>query len=176
MSDIVERLKRGESCLEGGRQTCVSMNAVNGCLCAIAADEIVRLTAEMKRLTEQKIAFIGEIDRLRETQRTVLVEQGESVARLTSENEKLGRDYQSARDAHDKVLAENERLRAALKQIAGIDPWDDGEQGYVDKARAALTQPMKLYIDNEKFLAAIDREGDHEVGAGNFPPLQEPRT
>jgi hypothetical protein len=50
MSDIVERLKRGESCLKGDRQTCISMDAVNGCLCAIAADEITRLTAEMKRL------------------------------------------------------------------------------------------------------------------------------
>ncbi len=68
----------------------------------------------------------------------------DTITRLTSENEKLGRDYQSARDAHDKVLAENERLRlaldeaqqafalerynaerlrAALKQIAGTDPW-----------------------------------------------------
>jgi hypothetical protein len=36
------------------------------------------------------------------------------VTRLTAENEKLGRDYQSARDAHDKVLAENEKLRAVL--------------------------------------------------------------
>jgi hypothetical protein len=39
------------------------------------------------------------------------------ITRLTAENEKLGRDYQSARDAHDKVLAENERLRAALEGI-----------------------------------------------------------
>jgi hypothetical protein len=78
MSDIVERLNRGEGCLEEGGKTCISMDAVSGCLCAIAADEITRLTAEMKR------------------------------------------------------------LRAALKQIAGMDPWDDGEQGYVDKARAAL--------------------------------------
>jgi uncharacterized small protein (DUF1192 family) len=53
------------------------------------ADTIAHLTAEVERLTEQKIAFIGEIDRLRETQRTVLVEQGESVARLTAEVEKL---------------------------------------------------------------------------------------
>jgi hypothetical protein len=50
MSDIVERLNRGEGCLEEGGKTCISMDAVNGCLCAIAADEITRLTAEMKRL------------------------------------------------------------------------------------------------------------------------------
>ena len=50
MSDIVERLKRGESCLKGSGQTCISMNAVNGCLCAIAADEITRLAAEVERL------------------------------------------------------------------------------------------------------------------------------
>jgi hypothetical protein len=39
----------------------------------------------------------------------------DEITRLTAENEKLGRDYQSARDAHDKVLAENEKLRAALE-------------------------------------------------------------
>ena len=50
MSDIVERLKRGESCLEGGGKTCINMDAVNGCLCAIAADEITRLTVDNKRL------------------------------------------------------------------------------------------------------------------------------
>jgi hypothetical protein len=40
----------------------------------------------------------------------------------------------------DEKDAEIARLRAALRQIAGIDAWDDGEQGYVDKARAALAQ------------------------------------
>jgi hypothetical protein len=52
MSDIVERLNRGEGCLEEGGQTCISMNAESGCLCAIAADEIVRLTAEVEKLRE----------------------------------------------------------------------------------------------------------------------------
>jgi chromosome segregation ATPase len=46
--------------------------------------------------------------------RDVCRAQEEAITRLTSENEKLGRDYQSARDAHDKVLAENEKLRAVL--------------------------------------------------------------
>lgn len=35
--------------------------------------------------------------------------------RLTIENERLGRDYQTARDAHDKLLLENERLRSILE-------------------------------------------------------------
>ena len=41
------------------------------------------------------------------------------------------------------AAAEIERLRAALRQIAGIDPWDNSEQGFVDKARAALAQEKK---------------------------------
>jgi hypothetical protein len=41
----------------------------------------------------------------------------DEITRLTAENVKLGRDYQSARDAHDKVLAENEKLRAALEKL-----------------------------------------------------------
>jgi len=43
-------------------------------------------------------------------------------------------------NANDTVWADNERLRAALRQIAGIDPWDNSEQGFVDKARAALAE------------------------------------
>jgi hypothetical protein len=37
MSDIVERLNRGEGCLEEGGKTCISMDAESGCLCVIAA-------------------------------------------------------------------------------------------------------------------------------------------
>ncbi len=47
MSDIVERLNRGEGCLEEGGKTCISMDAESGCLCAIAADEITRLRADI---------------------------------------------------------------------------------------------------------------------------------
>lgn len=61
-----------------------------------------------------------------------------------------------------------DRMRAALRQIAGIDAWDDGEQGYVDKARAALqnieqdakpseeTTRAALASENLKLLAEID--------------------
>ncbi len=66
-------------------------------------DEIKRLTAEVEWHKKNS-------DKWQDTQAAHLRE----VARLTSENEKLGRDYQFARDAHDKVLAENEKLRAAL--------------------------------------------------------------
>lgn len=45
---------------------------------------------------------------------------------------------QSLTNENNKLRAENEKLRAALRQIAGIDVWDNSEQGYVDKARAAL--------------------------------------
>lgn len=41
-----------------------------------------------------------------------------------------------------RLNAEIERMRAALRQIAGLDAWDDEEQGYVDKARAALGEKV----------------------------------
>ena len=51
-------------------------------------------------------------------------------------------DYRwKAADEITRLTARVAELEAALRQIAGIDPWDDAEQGYVDKARAALTQP-----------------------------------
>ncbi len=90
---------------------------------------------------------------------------------------------EDAADTIIRLTAENEKLRAALAEHAcKCSVKGEGAGGNCTRgtgecsswtARAALTQPMKLYIDDEKFLAAIDREGDHEVGAGNFPPLQE---
>lgn len=59
-------------------------------------------------------------------------EAADTITRLTAEVEQNRTDLEEYR-------RDVERLRAALKQIAGIDPWGDGEQGYVDKARAALS-------------------------------------
>ena len=47
MTDIVERLRRGEGCAEEGGKTCIDMSAEGGCICAIAADEIERLRADL---------------------------------------------------------------------------------------------------------------------------------
>ena len=64
---------------------------------------------------------------------------------LTDENNKLRAEVEKLREWNREIalnarefVAENEKLRAALRQIAGIDVWDNSEQGYVDKARAAL--------------------------------------
>ena len=54
MSDIVKRLNKGEGCLEEGGKTCISMDAESGCICAIAADEITALRAEVERLKRSR--------------------------------------------------------------------------------------------------------------------------
>jgi predicted RNase H-like nuclease (RuvC/YqgF family) len=56
MTSIVERLRRGEACIN---DPCRTMEARSGCCCATAADEIERLEREVKALHET----IGEIDR-----------------------------------------------------------------------------------------------------------------
>jgi hypothetical protein len=78
-----------------------------------AANEIEqnRIDLEEYRLDVERLT--GERDR----QYDYNVEQIAKQAALEAENEKLSRDYQSARDAHDKVLAENEKLRAALEKL-----------------------------------------------------------
>lgn len=59
--------------------------------------------------------------------------------RLTTENERLGRDYQTARDAHDKLLLENDRLRAALHRISlGSQNSMTSKEALGKEARAAL--------------------------------------
>ena len=74
------------------------------------------------------------VERLRDADTTRRI--GESYA---DTHERRQRDRDEAADTITRLTEEAERLRAALKQIAGMDPWNDGEQGYVDKARAALS-------------------------------------
>ena len=108
-----------------------------------ALDEITRLTAEVERLTEQKIALIGEIDRLRTPQRTVLVEQGESVARLTAEVERLRSLTVVQESLIRKSEAANEKLRAALEPFVcdckSNCEWERDEICPDWNARAALS-------------------------------------
>ena len=69
----------------------------------------------------------------------------DEIARLTAERDALTAENAAHNHAAvkylvqiDELRAGVEKLRAALRQIAGIDVWDNSEQGYVDKARAAL--------------------------------------
>lgn len=110
MIDIVGRLNRGEGCLEEGGKTCISMDAESGCLCAIAADTITRLTKEVEKMTH-----------LYEVTRTDALRNGEDAARLQAEVERLTRTSDAAKECRDSWIkagiekdAEVERLRAAL--------------------------------------------------------------
>ncbi len=67
-------------------------------------------------------------------------EDAAKITRLHSEIELLHRMMLECEVGFGKLAADNRCLREALRQIAGVDAWDDGEQGYVDKARAALAQ------------------------------------
>lgn len=68
--------------------------------------------------------------------KTLEWEAADTITRLTAENEKLGRDYQSARDAHDKVLAENERLKRSRDRYRVA--WEEEKRRFTE-ARAALS-------------------------------------
>jgi len=51
--DIVTRLRAGYPCKEAAADGCCKvMDARSGCICAEAADELARLTAEVERLTK----------------------------------------------------------------------------------------------------------------------------
>lgn len=112
MSDIVERLREPPFGTETSERNL--MNA--------AADEITRLRAD-------NISYkIGNKD---------LQDHCAEVERLTAERD---RQYDQNTEQITRIAAleaENERLLAALRKIAGMDPWSYGEQGYF-VARAAL--------------------------------------
>ena len=65
MSDIVERLRNGEPCRATSGVRCRFMDARYGCLCAIAADEITRLTAEVEQNTIDFEEYRRDVERLR---------------------------------------------------------------------------------------------------------------
>lgn len=71
MSDIAKLMRNGNPC-RSGPDLCKVRNAESGCECAMAADEIERLRAELERLTasnhnyiDRNIVFSKEIERLR---------------------------------------------------------------------------------------------------------------
>lgn len=87
--------------------------------------------------------------------------------------------YAAAREEYRAKIREQakeiERLRLALYDIEQ-EALSYAHHGYAKKASAALAQPaapkqkteMKLNINEEQFLAAVDRDGDHEIGVGLF--------
>jgi hypothetical protein len=52
MSEIVERLRYGEPCIESCGDRCKVRDTRSGCTCAEAADEITRLEARVKEMEE----------------------------------------------------------------------------------------------------------------------------
>lgn len=77
MGDIVERLRNGYPCLEGGSDhTCRVRNAASGCLCATAADTITRLRAEVDRKDKALLAALNDLSER-------LTESGEIVDSVT---------------------------------------------------------------------------------------------
>jgi hypothetical protein len=75
--------------------------------CAEAAEkdvEITRLKAEVQWHKDNSAR--------RGTAQATLIRE---ITRLKAEVERLGRDYNTARDAHDSMLLENDRLRKALE-------------------------------------------------------------
>lgn len=70
-----------------------------------------------------------------------------------AEVERLARDYNAARDAHDALLLENERLRAALKEVE--EKVIEGETSTVAQAH----QYDPLEVDGPFAMYAYEAEG-----------------
>jgi hypothetical protein len=97
----------------------------------ITGAEYEALRAEVERLKEQcETPFMDGYETAKEESRPRLIASEAEV-------ERLGRDYQTARDAHDGVLLENERLRAALERLSN----ELRQFGYEESTLAALKEP-----------------------------------
>lgn len=93
---------------------------------------------------------------------------------------RLARRGAAMQMAQDDQFARIQRLETALQDLAEIALKLEKERdslkaerktvGHLDNVEtAALRAALKLKIDEQQFLAAVDREGDHEVGAGKLP-------
>lgn len=107
MSDIVERLRVGEPCA-GGPDECCDKKASSGCLCAEAADTITRLTAEVERLKVESIQMQAALGY------PIFAEDERHIIPLNP--------YRcGVCDANKHIIAEVDRLRAALERISQMN-------------------------------------------------------
>ncbi len=62
-SDIVERLRQGEPCTDAsGNNACRVKDAASGCTCAVAADTITTLRAEVETLRGQHSGAVASFE------------------------------------------------------------------------------------------------------------------
>lgn len=124
MSDIVERLNRGEGCLEEGGKTCISMDAESGCICVIAADTILALRTEVEKLREALEQIAGYRMKGRsdaDIARAALTPAPDATARR-GEQRTTCDDCGNSNLAHDRAV------------------WTDDGASYCPTCRAALAQ------------------------------------
>lgn len=126
MSELVKRLRKGDRFGDCKHDRCMCPEMDE------AADEITRLTAE--------------VERLREMQRTVLVEQGEMVATLTARV----RELEGALAVRPKKPRRNETQLYHLGNMNGEEAWQKGWQealtamGTARKAALSVSQPAPI--------------------------------
>lgn len=147
MSDIVERLRAIEWTEAERLQVMAHVRQQD--------DEITRLRAENEKLRVEAIQMQAALGY------GICAEDERHI--IPTNPYKCG-----TCDASKHLRAEVERLRETLVWIA--DTTHPELSLIRRKARAALEErTMKLNIDDQHFLNAVDREGDREVGAGRVP-------
>ena len=82
------------------------------------------------------------------------------IASLRAENERLGRDYETARNAHDNLLLHNERLKAALTpsaktKAAYIGEFHFTEESYTDDGEVYYRKIAVPWTTVKEIMAAI---------------------
>ena len=81
------------------------------------------------------------------------------TAALRVENERLGRGYNTARDAHDRLLAKNERLQAALRDAVMSDTEYCAELERINKALIdAPTVDIDVVVPDRDYSAMTPRD------------------
>lgn len=86
--------------------------------------------------------------------------------------------WRAAMSTYHKTLRKNPGMAWQEAVVAALNAWPDASSGmrhHIIQGRVMptkcwmlpLPEQMRLTVDDAKFLAAVDCDGDHEIGAGS---------
>jgi hypothetical protein len=137
-ADIIAWYRNGGECAERGEQ-CRVMEAASGCNCALAADEITRLRAEVERLTKEAVGAYN--DGLHDGSDAASDRWAKDVASHRAEVSRLRAAAHDMLDHHYNCRGSCPQYDKNVAHLARASGYKNNL--FEDEISAALTQPAQ---------------------------------